>query len=139
MNKELLNIFNQNQGIESFDNIKISIIVPCFNREKYITNTIKSLLNQTATDYEIIIIDDGSTDKTYNILEKINSSRIRLYRINNSERGKSRNLGALKAKGNYFNFFDSDDIAENFHIQTAINSIKKLEKPEVFHQSYQYL
>jgi len=62
-----------------------------------------------------------------------------LYRINNSERGKARNYGASKAKGDYFNFFDSDDIAKNIHIETAISSIKKLEKPEMLHQSYQYL
>ena len=102
------------------DNIKVSIIVPCFNREKHIANTIQSLLNQTANDYEIIIIDDGSTDKTYNILKKINSSKIRLYRINNSERGKSRNYGALKAQGHYFNFFDSLNQISNEDLEVVV-------------------
>ena len=88
-----------------------SIIIPCYNAEVTITKTLASCLNQTFTDYEIIIIDDCSTDNTINLIKEINSDNIKIYKLS-SNKGPSyaRNYGWEKAKGDYICFLDSDDI-----------------------------
>ena len=57
---------------------KISVIIPLYNKEKTIKNTIESVLNQTFTDFEIIVVNDGSTDRSLEIVKRINDSRIRI-------------------------------------------------------------
>lgn len=100
--------------------------MPVYNRENYIEISVKSILKQTFTDFEFIIVNDGSTDSTGKILKKFNDKRI-VQIINNRNRGivYSRNKGLSIAKGKYIGMFDSDDIAypEKFEIQ-----IKFLEK-----------
>lgn len=101
---------------------KVSIIIPTYNVEKYITQTLNSVINQTLTDIEIIIIDDKSTDDTLLIIENyaLADKRIRLFlNSNNYKQGYSRNLGIEKATGDYIFFLDGDD-----YIQ--INAIEKL-------------
>jgi len=118
----------------------VSIIVPCYNRQDKIEATILSLLNQSNKNFEIIIVDDGSTDQTYLCLLKFKEfNNISIYKIKNSERGAARNFGASKAKGLYLNFFDSDDLAKNNHIETASKKIQQFFRPEVFHLSYEHL
>ena len=118
----------------------VSIIVPCYNRQGKIEATILSLLNQKLKNFEIIIVDDGSTDETFLNLSKFKKfNNISIYKIKNSERGAARNFGATKAKGLYLNFFDSDDLAKENHIEIAANKIQQLSKPEVFHLSYEHL
>jgi len=118
----------------------VSIIVPCYNREDKIEATILSLLNQRNKNFEIIIVDDGSTDKTVANLSKFKKyNNISIYKIKNSERGAARNFGASKARGLYLNFFDSDDLAKNNHIEIASEKIKQFFRPEVFHLSYEHL
>lgn len=119
--------------------ILISIIIPTYNRKEAIIKLIDSLSNQKNKNFEIIVIDDGSTDGTYDILKKsISIKNFSIYRIKNSERGAARNFGATKSKGEYLNFFDSDDIALDNHISTAINKIIQFNYPEVINLSYAY-
>lgn len=93
----------------------VSIIIPIFNRVHLIEETLTSILKQSFTDWECIIIDDGSTDNTIQVIEEFvkNDSRFRVYR-RPSDRPKGanvcRNIGIEKAKGTYFQFFDSDDL-----------------------------
>nr|PMK56609.1 hypothetical protein BCT98_09395 [Vibrio breoganii] len=91
---------------------KISIIVPVYNAEKHINETISSLLNQTINDIEVICIDDGSIDNTADCLNKISKvdPRLVLIKKDNSGPGASRNLGIKKARGKYLMFVDSDDL-----------------------------
>ena len=88
---------------------KVSVIIPTYNRENYISETIESVLNQTFQDFEIIVIDDGSTDKTKTKLEKF-KSKIKLIEQKNSERAVSRNNGVKNSSGEYIAFLDSDDL-----------------------------
>lgn len=90
----------------------ISIIIPAYNAEKYILETINSVINQTFKDWELIIIDDGSTDKTANIVKEFceNDKRINYYYQKNSGVSVARNFGMSKAKGEYIAFLDADDI-----------------------------
>ena len=88
-----------------------SIILPTYNRAGFLPETIKSVLVQTFTDWELIIIDDGSTDNTKSVVEAIarNDQRINYVWQENAERSAARNHGIRQAKGEYICFLDSDD------------------------------
>jgi glycosyltransferase involved in cell wall biosynthesis len=114
----------------------ISIIVPTYNRANLIEKTILSLLAQSDNRYEIIIVDDGSTDNTEMIVEKYVSDKLSYYKKENGERAAARNFGTQKARGQYINWFDSDDIALENHVATAVEMIEKYNNPEVFAVGY---
>ncbi|MEL7585427.1 MAG: glycosyltransferase [Prolixibacteraceae bacterium] len=97
---------------------KVSVIMPAFNSEKFITEAIDSILHQTFTDFELIIIDDGSTDKTFEIAKSYYDKRIILLQHNtNLGNYPARNLGMEKSKGEYICVMDSDDIATSNRIE----------------------
>ena len=96
-----------------------SIITPTYNRGELLGKTVESLLNQSFPDFELIIVDDGSTDNTEQIVKSFADDRIRYYQVSNRERGAARNFGTSVAKGKYVNFFDSDDIAYTNHLEIA--------------------
>jgi len=117
-------------------NILFSIVVPTYNREKFIVKTIQSLLNQTYNNFELLIIDDGSTDNTEKVVREIEDQRIQYHQKENGERGAARKYGAKLAKGKYVNFFDSDDLAYSNHLSEAMEMLHKFNTPEVFHLGY---
>ncbi|HPQ08425.1 MAG TPA: glycosyltransferase [Bacteroidia bacterium] len=112
-----------------------SIIIPTYNRSNVIENTIQSVINQTFQNFELIIVDDGSTDNTEEVVKPFLSEKIRYFKIQNSERGFARNFGAKQAIGEWLNFFDSDDILYNNHLETAFNIINNY-NIKIFHLSY---
>lgn len=88
----------------------VSIIIPTYNREKEITRAISSILRQTYSKYEIIIVDDGSTDSTQQVIGKIEDSRIRYIKLDQNQGvAHARNVGIQEAKYDYIAFLDSDD------------------------------
>jgi glycosyltransferase involved in cell wall biosynthesis len=88
----------------------ISIIIPTYNREMLITKALDSIFAQTFSDYEILIVDDASTDRTKDIIDQINSSKIKYFRLEkNSGQCIARNYGIKRAAGKYIAFLDSDD------------------------------
>jgi glycosyltransferase involved in cell wall biosynthesis len=89
---------------------KISVIIPVYNGERTITETIKSVLAQTFADLEVIVINDGSTDKTIEIVEKILDQRVTLYSYTNGGPATSRNRGIQRSQGQYISFIDADDL-----------------------------
>ena len=92
----------------------ISIIVPLYNKEKFIETTINSVLQQTYKDFELIIVDDGSTDDSAAIVEAIKDPRIRLIKKKNEGVSAARNFGISKSNGEWLLFLDADDeLAEN--------------------------
>lgn len=98
-------------------NPEISIIIPCYNVEDYIIRTLESILNQNFVNFEIIVINDGSTDNTRNVLNDFykNKSQIKIIDKDNEGVSKARNVGILEAKGKYIVFIDADDwIDPNF-------------------------
>ena len=88
---------------------KISVILPVYNEEKYIKKAIESVLNQTFSDFELIIVNDGSTDNTLNIINEFTDSRIKLITQPNQGPGASRNNAMEIACGEYVMFLDGDD------------------------------
>ncbi len=93
------------------NNIKVSILVPAYNAEKYIERCLDSLIQQTLKDIEIIIINDGSTDATLEICEKFctRDKRVHVYTKQNGGHGIARNMGIEKANGEFIGFVDADD------------------------------
>ncbi len=104
---------------------KISVLMPAYNSAKYIAEAINSILNQTFIDFELIIINDGSTDNTNDIISSISDSRIKYFQ-NNGNKGlvfvRNRLIGL--ANSNYIAFLDSDDIAENNRLEIEYNILK---------------
>lgn len=94
--------------------IKVSVIVPVYNVEKYLSKCLDSLINQTLTDIEIIIVNDGSSDKTPTIIDKYSKKdkRIKSYQISNAGLGNARNEGVKHSTGKYISFVDGDDYIE---------------------------
>ena len=90
----------------------ISIIIPAYNAEKYIDKCLDSLINQTKKEIEIIIVNDGSKDKTEEIIKSYTDSRIKYYKNTNKGIGYTRNYGIEKSTGKYLMFLDSDDYYE---------------------------
>lgn len=93
---------------------KVSVIIPVYNAEKYLQQCLNSILNQTMSDIEIICVDDGSSDSSYDILTEYANidSRVKVVRQKNSGAGATRNTGLAVACGDYIHFLDSDDWAE---------------------------
>lgn len=102
---------------------KISIILPVYNSEMFVTKAIQSVLSQTLKDFELIIIDDGSTDQSYSICSQMAQidSRIRLYRQKNGGICEARNFGLSKAQGEYISFLDHDDIILPYLLEENYN------------------
>ncbi len=104
--------------------VDISIIVPSYNAERSIDKCLHSLINQTKKELEFIIINDGSTDSTEEIIKKYDDKRIKYFKNKNSGIGKTRNFGIEKAKGKYLMFLDSDDYLENDACLLLYNEIE---------------
>ena len=103
----------------------ISIITPVYNAENYIEETIKSVLDQSYDDWEWILVDDGSSDRSVEIIEQSRDPRIRLIRQQNSGAAAARNRGIKAAKGRYIAFLDADDI---WYPNRLTNSLQYMQK-----------
>lgn len=100
-----------------------SVIIPLYNKELYISKTLNSVLCQNFTDFEIIIVNDGSTDNSEKSVLDINDSRIKYYFKNNEGVSATRNFGIKKAKGKYIAFLDADDYWYPDHLKEILNLI----------------
>lgn len=92
------------------DNPFFSVVIPLYNKEKYIKTTLDSVLEQTFSDIEIIVIDDGSKDESCKIVESVMDPRVRLVRQENAGPSKARNTGIEEARGEFIAFLDADDV-----------------------------
>jgi len=117
--------------------ILFSVIIPTYNRADLIEKTIQSLLNQTYSNFEAIIVDDGSTDNTSTLISKIQDARVQYFYKENGERGAARNYGAKKASGHYAYFLDSDDLLYPHHLAEAAQFIHKHKHPQIFFLPYE--
>lgn len=114
-------------SLDNIKNPKISVIIPAYNVEKYINDCLSSIVNQTLRDIEIIVIDDGSTDKTGEIISKFANSDDRILTVTQKNQGQAvaRNNGIKLAKGEYIGFVDSDDYIDNDYFEKLYNAAKQ--------------
>lgn len=116
-----------------------SIIIPTYNRAALIVDTLKSIYKSDYKNFEIIVVDDGSKDDTEMVLQEFRKlDNFQYYKKENGERGAARNFGARLAKGDYLNFFDSDDLMYPNHLSVASEFINQNTNPEWFHLGYDY-
>lgn len=114
--------------------MKFSVIIPVYNCENYISRCVSSVIEQVYTNFEIILVDDGSTDKSLEICEhwaKLDK-RIKVIKQKNQGPGVARNQGIKKATGEYIVFIDSDDYVDVDYFERVHNYIKKYETDIVF-------
>lgn len=104
----------------------ISVIIPTFNRASSILRSVNSVLEQTYTDIEVLVVDDGSTDQTEWIMEKIRDPRIRYIKQKKQGACAARNNGIKNAKGEYIAFQDSDDLWHQDKLDKQMDEIKRL-------------
>ena len=110
---------------------KVSIVVPVYNRADVILDTVNSIINQSYTDWELLLIDDGSTDETREVLGEIDNSELRIINFNREafrkEKGAPvcRNIGLEKASGEYVMFLDSDDLLSPSCLNERVAKLKE--------------
>lgn len=110
----------------------VSVIIPAFNREKVLKRAIESCLNQTVTDIEVIVIDDGSTDGTKEVVESISDSRVKYIYQENAGACAARNYGIREASGEYIAFQDSDDAWHSEKLEKQLKVLKEKNADIVF-------
>lgn len=113
-----------------------SIVIPLYNKSKYIQTTLNSILSQTFMDYEIVVVNDGSTDDSLDIVNKYDSSKVRIFTQVNQGVSIARNLGIKKSKGQWIAFIDADDIWDEKYLEKAFNTIKSFPKAEILGMNY---
>lgn len=116
---------------------KFSVIIPTYNRAQSLVKAIDSVLKQTFSDFEVIVVDDGSTDNTEGVIASINDQRLHYIKKKNEERSIARNFGVEQAKGEYINFLDSDDYQLSNHLEVAFSVIRNSRRPDIIHLGYQ--
>jgi glycosyltransferase involved in cell wall biosynthesis len=116
----------------------VSVIIPTYNRVSMVREAVQSVLEQTYTDYEIIVVDDGSTDNTKGVVTGLSERIVYVYQPNHG-RSNARNHGMSMAKGKYIAFLDSDDLFLPTKLEKQVEGIEK--RPDVLlsHTSYQWI
>ena len=118
--------------------MKISVILPVYNSEKYIRKAIESVLNQTFSDFELIIVNDGSTDNTLDIIKSFEDDRITIINQSNQGPGAARNNALKIARGQYVMYLDSDDWYHERALEISYNEITKHDADMTFFQMINY-
>ena len=119
-------------------NLKVSVIVPVYNSERYLRDCLESLLNQTLTELEIILVDDASTDKSFEIIVEYKSKypKIKIFKSEqNKGQGASRNIGMSLATEEYIGFLDSDDYVAPIMYENLYNSAKENNGIKIFNMA----
>ncbi len=115
-----------------------SIIIPLYNKEKAIENTLKSVFHQSFTDYEILVINDGSTDKSEEKVKSFSDERLRLISSENRGVSQARNLGISESKGKLVAFLDADDYWFPYHLQTLFQLYQNFPEAGLLATNYQF-
>ena len=119
--------------------MRFSVVIPLYNKEKYILNTLDSVLNQSYRDFEVIVVNDSSTDNSLSLVSTIKDKRLKIYTIPNGGVSLARNYGIKKSNGEYIAFLYGDDIWKQNHLQVISNMINKYNNCGLYFTSYDYL
>ena len=118
--------------------VKVSVILPAFNSERYIKESIESVLNQTFDEFELIIVNDGSTDSTLDIIKSFKDDRIKIINQSNQGPGAARNNALQIVNSEYVMFLDSDDWLSGDAIEIAYGEAIKYDTDLTFFQMINY-
>ena len=113
-----------------------SVIIPVYNKERHILETLESVQNQTFKDFEIIVVNDGSTDDSESEILKFNPQQLHYYKTENKGASHARNFGVNKAKGIYMAFLDADDLWLPFHLEALHHLITAHPKCGLYCMAY---
>lgn len=113
-----------------------SVVIPLYNKAAHIKSTLKSVLDQNFDDFEIIIVDDGSTDKSLEKVKTIQDERIKLFVQENSGASAARNYGVEKSQGEHIALLDADDVWEKNHLEEHYKSIQKFPEAALYCNAY---
>lgn len=118
----------------------ISVIIPCHNYGHFLTESLNSVLNQTYENWEVLIIDYGSTDNTKSISNKfvINDKRFQYFEQDNQGRSSARNFGLSKSKGSFIQFLDADDLLKPEKFEKQILQFKKDDSIDVSYTNFDF-
>ena len=102
----------------------VSVIMPVYNASDYLQDAIQSLLEQTYTKWELIAVDDGSTDKSWELLQSYSDPRIKIFQRPNGGQSAATNTGLEHITGDFVLFFDADDLMDTRKIEKQVSSLK---------------
>lgn len=117
--------------------MQFSVIIPLYNKEKDISKTLESLLTQSFSDFEVVIVDDGSTDESAMEVEKFSDKRIKLFRKENEGVALTRNFGVQKANAQHIVFLDADDYWHPFHLKNLFSLVSKFPEQQWYATAYE--
>lgn len=117
--------------------IYISVVIPLYNKEKYILQTVALVLNQTYEHFELLIVDDGSTDNSLSLLSEVNDSRLRVLSKSNGGVSSARNYGITNAKYDYVAFLDADDAWKPNYLENIAHLVANYPKAKVFATNFE--
>lgn len=118
-----------------------SVVIPVYNRSGLLQKTLDTIFAQTFGDFEIVVVDDGSTDNTATLIRDLMTLRPQLRYVfqENSERGRARNTGIRQAAGKYAVLFDSDDLMHAGHLQTLYDGIHRTNFPDFIATKFDFV
>jgi len=119
--------------------MKFSVVIPLYNKERYILRAISSILNQTHTDFELIVVDDGSTDEGMALVAKVDDSRVKIVRQRNGGEAAARNRGIQEATSPYIAFLDADDAWKEDHLSLLAMLIEDFPDAGLYCTGYRFV
>ena len=119
--------------------IKFSIVIPLYNKENYIEKTLQSVFNQSYSNYEVIIVNDGSTDKSIDVVNQFSNENIKIINQTNQGASSARNQGIAEASNQWIALLDADDIWLKNHLKELEKTINLLPKADMVGNAYEII
>ena len=104
---------------------KVSVLMPCYNHEKYVGEAIESVLNQTYKDFELFVVDNGCTDNSYNVIKSFEDPRIKVFQLKKNDIEEAYRIMLRNQKGKYIAMMYSDDIWEKNKLEKQMMILEK--------------
>ena len=117
--------------------MKISVVIPLYNKQNCIRETLNSVFNQSYTDFEVLVVDDGSTDDSLEVVKEFSDKRLRIIEKPNSGVSATRNVGIAAASNDWIAFLDADDVWTSFHLETLVKLHDRFPNAEVLCSNYE--
>lgn len=117
--------------------MRFTVVIPLFNKEHYIIKALQSVLQQTYQDFEVIVVDDGSSDNSLEAVQQVSSEKVRIIQQENQGVSVARNVGIYNGSGTYIAFLDADDVWNKDYLQTINGLIDLYPQSDIFVTAYE--